>query len=123
MKLLFLDDDTLRCSAASRALGDKISIEIAKSLNEFKEKLTSIFDAISFDYDLGSEYGTEAVDILVELNYSKQVLCIVHSSSPEGAEKICSKLIDAGYKAVVREFGRDWAKKIAHMVEQWKKQK
>lgn len=123
MKILFLDDDTLRCSAASRALCDsKIFVEIAKNLSEFKEKLSLNFDAISFDYDLGCvEFGTEAVDILIELNYNKQILCVVHSSYPEGAEQIYSKLINAGYnKVVVREFGRDWVKKIAYMVNNGK---
>lgn len=117
MNILFLDDDIIRHRSLARD-AKQLGANIVSSYNlfEFRQCLKEKYNVISFDYDLGPEKGTEAVDILHESNYNKNVFCAVHSAHADGSEKIINKLISGGYNRVAaRSFSRDWLKKIIYM--------
>ena len=122
MKILFLDDDPIRHRIVERS-AKNIDVEVCSvyNLNEFKQTLDNNFDIIFFDHDLKDEVGTKAVDILNEKNYSKNVLCIVHSHDYTGAQSIENKLYDTGYFAVIWPFGNElWFKKCVYKARQFK---
>jgi hypothetical protein len=108
MKILFLDDETVRHDLFDQTrTGDEI--HHAYTLEQFEKALARVekFDVISFDHDLGP--GADGYDCAMLLlsripyaNWPRE--CWVHSWNPVGAERIVRGLRAAGIPTARRPF-------------------
>lgn len=108
MKLLFLDDETVRHEWFALV---HLSHEIwhAYNIEQFEKQLRRCdkFDVISFDHDLGTAAdGNDCAELMLRLlspeNLPRE--CWVHSWNPVGAERIMRTLRSAGIAVVRRPF-------------------
>jgi len=106
MKILFLDDSTVR---ATKFRSMAPNAEIVSTATECIEKLRSdTWDWVFLDHDLGGETfvdsnhedcGMEVVRNIVEEKLSYHPIIIVHSLNADARKHMCLDLIGAGYDA------------------------